>query len=192
MEIRAKWKGDVRKERWLVSKLKVFFEKFAGPCKLLVPDEEPARHALRKRFWTALLQRASSKTDLHSGITPTKFHWIGTGAGISGIAYTYVSTQHGWSVELYIDRGKKRRSENKEIFDSVKKQRTSIEKAFGEQLSWERLDSKGGCRIAKRSDGGGYCDDESKWPAIHEAMIDAMIALEKATHAYVLKLKEKL
>jgi len=95
-------------------------------------------------------------------------------------------------VELYIDRGKGRKARNKKIFDALKEHQTAIDLAFGEQLSWERLDGKVGCRIAKRSEGGGYRDDESKWPAIHEAMVGAMIALEKATRPYVLKLKEDL
>jgi hypothetical protein len=177
---------------WLASKLKVFVETFAGRCKSLAPIEVPAeRYELRKRFWTALLEQASSRTDLHSGVLPSKRNWLGTGAGTGGLAYNYVLTRHGWVVELYIDRGKGRKSRNKRIFDALKAHHTAIEKAFGEQLSWERLDSKAGCRIAKRSDGGGYRDDESKWPAIHEAMIDAMIALEKATHPYILKLKEE-
>jgi hypothetical protein len=32
---------------------------------------------------------------------------------------------------------------------------------------------------------GGYRDDESKWPEIQDAMIDAMIRLEKALRQHI-------
>jgi hypothetical protein len=54
---------------------------------------------------------------------------------------------------------------------------------FGGKLSWERLEGKQGCRIAYITT-GGYKSDESKWPAIQDAMIDAMIRLEKALAPY--------
>jgi hypothetical protein len=39
---------------------------------------------------------------------------------------------------------------------------------------------------------GGYRSDEAKWPAIHDAMIDAMGRLEKALTPHLAKLKTEL
>jgi CBS domain-containing protein len=49
-------------------------------------------------------------------------------------------------IELYIDTGTQ--GENKRIFDLLHQQRASIEDAFGESLSWERMDRKRASRIA--------------------------------------------
>ena len=58
--------------------------------------------------------------------------------------------------------------------------RTEIERAFGTELSWQRLDDKRSCRIAFTTTIGGWKSDEQKFPEIQDAMIDAMIRLEKA------------
>jgi hypothetical protein len=49
------------------------------------------------------------------------------------------------------------------------------------------LDSKRACRICFQLDNGGYRDDES-WPEIQDAMIDAMIRLERALKPHIAKL----
>jgi hypothetical protein len=59
-------------------------------------------------------------------------------------------------------------------------------------LYWQRLDDKQGCRIAYITTVGGYKSDESKWPGIQDAMIDAMIRLEKALTPHLAKLKTEL
>ena len=45
------------------------------------------------------------------------------------------------------------------------------------------------CRIGTRIEVGGYRDDEAKWPAIQDAMIDAMVRLETALRPHIEKLK---
>jgi len=147
------------------------------------------RHVLRRKFWTTLLGRAKTKTKLHAGLSPTDYSWIGTGAGKGGLAYNYVITQHESKVELYIDRGKDSEEESKAIFDTLAKHSQEIEKVFGVPLSWERLEGKRACRIAKHITLGGYRDDETKWPEIQDAMIDAMVRLENALRPFVAKLK---
>jgi len=146
------------------------------------------RDILRYRFWEQLLERARERTKLHASISPTHHSWIGTGAGRSGLAFNYVARQQETYVELYIDRGKDSEKENKTIFDQLMEHKKAIEAEFGGPLEWQRLEGRRACRIRKTISIGGYLD-EDKWPKIHEAMIDAMIRLEKALKPYIRKLK---
>ena len=145
------------------------------------------RYAIREQFWTQLLGSARARTKLHASISPGQHGWIGTGAGKSGLAYNYVVRQNDANVELYIDRGKDSEAENKAIFDRLAQSKEAIEADFGEPLEWQRLEGKRACRIKRSIDLGGY-RDEAKWPQIHDAMIDAMIRLEKALKPHIARL----
>jgi len=149
------------------------------------------RYSIRKRFWEGLLQRARAKTDLHANISASEYNWVGTGAGMRGLAFNYVLTQHEGSTELYIDRGTNSDAENKAIFDAIADVKEEVESAFGGPLEWQRLDNKRACRIRKTISIGGYRDDEDKWPAIHDAMIDAMVKLERALSPQIAKLRTR-
>ena len=146
------------------------------------------RYIIRKQFWTGLLERARVKTGLHASISPGQHSYIGTGAGKYGLSYNYVIRRNDGDVELYIDRGKEGEDESKAIFDRLAESKDTIEAACGESLDWQRLDSKRACRIKRNIALGGY-RDESKWPEIQDAMIDAMIRLEKALKPHIAKLK---
>jgi len=130
---------------------------------------------IRRRFWTALLEKAKTRTRLHTGISPGRDTWIGTGAGKSGLGFNYVIGKHASG------------DENKRVFNALLSSRAEIETAFGEGLEWEALEGRQACRIARRYEGGGYSDEE-KWEAIHETMIDAMVRLEQALSPYISEL----
>lgn len=146
------------------------------------------RYSIRKRFWTQLLNYANTQTDLHSNISPSEYHWIGTGSGVRGLAYTYKLTQHTSIVDLYIDLGVGAKKENKQIFDTLYAQKDQIETVFGEPLDWRRLNDLKASRILFEMN-GGYRDDESEWQPIIEKMVDAMIRLEKALRPFIEKIK---
>lgn len=146
------------------------------------------RHIIRQRFWERLLASAKQKTSLHTGVAPGANNWIETGAGKSGLAFTYVARKHDANVELYIDLGKDSEEQNKSVFDGLLRHKDDIEAAFGLPLVWQRLEGKRACRIRKDFEIGGYADEE-KWPEIHEALIDSMILLEKALRPHIAKIK---
>lgn len=141
------------------------------------------RHFIRKDFWTALLERARPLTRLHSGLTPNHDTWMGTGAGRTGLAYTYVMTQHRSGVELYIDRGRDSDKENMHIFNALYENRDAIESVYGGPLDWQPIEGKRACRIRQDFE-GGYRDDD-RWPEIQDRMIDAMIRFEAALKPYI-------
>jgi len=156
----------------------------AGKTKQKLSERDSIRH----RFWQHLLDRAKAKTKLHSAVSPTSQGWIMTGAGKTGLGLSYVVGQHEARVELYIDRGKGGAEQNKAVYDKLAESREQVEAAFGGPLLWERLEGKRACRISKRLE-GGYLDDEARWPAIQDAMVDAMIGLESALRPYIDRLQ---
>ncbi len=138
-----------------------------------------------RKYWESLIALAERKTNLHPNISPSERSWIGFKSGVSGLNYYYVSGQHESRVELYFWKDT---ATNKRMFDELASHRGEVEQAFGDALIWERLDTKQACRISYPIKAGGYRDDESNWPAIHEAMIDAMVRLEKALSPFIPKL----
>jgi hypothetical protein len=148
------------------------------------------RYEIRKRFWKGLLSRPKAKGTRHADITPGEYQYIGAGSGVRGLPFTYFIRQDEGTVELYIDRGAA--EANKRIFDRLHSQKKEIEAGFGSELSWQRLNDKRACRIAYTMTVGGYKSDESKWPEIQDAMIDAMIRLEKALTPHLAMLKTEL
>src|SRR4051794_11537678 len=77
-------------------------------------DEEVERYQIRRRFWSGLIEQARQRGGSHGNLTPPRHGWIGTGSGMSGLAFNYVIWQHSGAAELYIDRGD--HDENKRIF----------------------------------------------------------------------------
>jgi hypothetical protein len=140
--------------------------------------KEKAERLPLPRFWEGLLALGEGRTALHSKMTPSERGYIGAGAGISGLGYWYNVLQHTSRVELYISRPDA--SVNKKMFDELQAHKAEIEASFGGPLIWQRLDDKHACRISYEITAGGYKDDESSWPTIQAAMIDAMVRLEKA------------
>ena len=141
------------------------------------------RHELRGKWWKGLLDKAKTRTKLHARISPGGHNWIGAGAGRSGLSYNYFALQHKTGIELYIDTGDQ--AENKRVFDELHAKKSDIETVFGDNLSWERLDTKRASRIARYYEDGGYRDDEDKWPKLQDHLISAMISFHKAISPYV-------
>lgn len=148
---------------------------------------ESERGKIIRSFWEGLLARAGEKTQLHSGLKPGDHHWISAGSGLRGLTYGYIILQHQAAVSLYIDRGEVQG--NKRIFDELHSHRKEIEQSFGQALNWQRLDKKRASRVDFTLDIGGYMDEETKWPAVQEALTTAMVNFEKAISPFIAKLK---
>lgn len=140
--------------------------------------ERAERYDIRLSFWQSLVTLARARNLRHGHMKPGSYHWLGASSGISGIGFNFVIVQEYGVVELYIDHGEA--PENKQIFDRLHAARESIERAFGSELIWDRLDGKRACRIKHRIERGGYRSPESEWPAIQQEMVEAMIRLEAA------------
>ena len=153
-------------------------------------DNIPERDKIRYEFWDGLLKLAKVNTDLHANISPQSGSYVSAGAGKAGLYYQYDILMHAAKVELYIDFGNRYRRKNKRIFDDLFENKAKIEADFGAELEWQRLDGKRACRIMKTFErNGGYRDERTKWPDIQNAMIDAMIRLEKALKLHINELR---
>jgi frataxin-like iron-binding protein CyaY len=141
------------------------------------------RHVIRKQFWEELLERAAKRTSLHAGISASTDNHISTGAGMAYANLTYVIRKHDANVELWLNGTK---DECRQLYDRLNEKKNDIEKVFGGPLTWDRVEGRQGIKIKSDVLVGGYRDKE-KWPEIHDAMIDAMVRLEKAIKPYLSK-----
>ncbi len=151
--------------------------------------ELAGRHLLRTSFWEELLKRANKRTSLHGRISPSKEHWIEASAGRSGLSFNYIILLKEARVELYIDTGDG--ETNQHIFSQLFAQRDNIEAVFGDSLDWQALEGRRACRIAYHLKNGGLTDQDA-WSTIQDAMIDAMIRLEKALKPRIKQLDRNL
>ena len=62
--------------------------------------------------------------------------------------------------------------------------KNQIEKVFGEDLSWERLDNKKASRIKYLIEDIGL-KDKDEWSKLQDIMIEKMILLEKAMRPFI-------
>ena len=166
------------------------FSIVAGPSKQMkeagaMKEKLAERHVKRLEFWRQLLEKSKGKTDLFSNVSPSKENWIITGAGRTGLTYGYVILMDSARIELYIDTGDM--SRNKKIFDELYKRKHEIERDFGEELEWYRLDNKRASRIAKTIVNKGLKNVDD-WPIIQDKMINSMIKFHKALTKHIQQL----
>lgn len=149
--------------------------------------QERVSGALMQRFWEQLLEAGGDRTPIHRRMSKSDRSYIGASTGVRGLNYYYVANKYERRVELYIDRGVA--EENKAIFEQLSVHKTEIESAFGEPLDWQGLSGKRACRIAAHLPTNEFRDDETTWPGMQEALIEAMVRFENALRPYVPEVK---
>lgn len=145
------------------------------------------RQDFRLRFWAGLLERANQVTDVHANRSPTHDGWLYAGAGRYGFSLGYTTRRSDSQVELWIAHGSGRAAKNKAAFRALQVQQAEIEREFGSALEWQELPEGDGCRI-RYIVPGGYKSPEESWPGIFDAMINAMVRLDRAMRQRVIQL----
>lgn len=153
----------------------------------ITKKEIAERYGIRKRWWFQLIERSAHVSKLHTHITPGEYSWIGTSVGVRGLGWNYAVGQTESMAELYIDRGKDSEAVNKSIFDQLYANKDAIEKVFGGELRWERLENRRASRIRYVQE-GGYRSPEELWPGIQDRLIRAMNRLETGLRPYLKQL----
>ncbi len=94
---------------------------------------------------------------------------LARGAGIARCRYHLYFQKEAIRIGLYIDRGSKK--ENKDIYDSIYKEKETLEKKLGYELNWDSDDNKKASVISYRKEINSYdeknWDDMIKWFAEH-------------------------
>lgn len=99
------------------------------------------RENLRKEFWQHTLEFFNKNNlDIYKGVSPSKDHWLNTGAGISGVHYSLIFLKDEIRVEFALDTGSK--NSNKSMFDYLFSKKDEIENTFKESLVWKKLEDK--------------------------------------------------
>ena len=172
-----------QQKTWFVNGLERFHTAFHDRCVTLAPGDEPRKmtptRLKRQKWWTRVLDTLATGSELFASRRPPAETWIGEGCGIRGVQFQLGAAKEHSSAEVYIDRGRKGRDENKQIFDKLRGCREEIEAAFGGPLAWERLDAKRASRICWVQN-SGYGLTEDKWAEATAAQADAIMRLAKA------------
>jgi HKD family nuclease len=171
---------EVQSKKNIFEKIKRQMPKFEDYGKSPVVTIEE----LHRKFWEQLLNHAKDKgVMLHKNVNPSDDSWLSTGAGKSGLNFSYVILLNRAKAELTIETSDKER--NKAIFDELKSKKKQIESKFGTVLEWDRKRDKiKRCTINHIINRGGL-DDQNKWVEIQDAMIGAMDRLSKAFKPHI-------
>jgi len=153
-------------------------------------EEVKTRHRIRYKFWTAFLKEIKGKSSLYQTSSPTKDHWLAIGGtGIGAVSYVLVITKSDASISLNFARTSQ--TENKLLFSALENHKKDIEQAFGDHLSWERMDDKKSSRVSYYKAGVNYFNEED-WPAIIEFFIEFLNKLEKAIKPHLAEVRRAL
>lgn len=140
-------------------------------------------------FWTRALQElATRKVSRFANISPSKDHWLNSATGVSNCSYTLNFLKRGARVELYLRRPEK--EENKWIFDQLIQQKETLERSFGSELKWQRLDDKIASRISLSNSFDGYNRDI--WPEMIDWLCKHIVRLERAFSEALAELNQQL
>jgi hypothetical protein len=143
------------------------------------------RFAVRREFWKQLLPQIVD-TELFGNVNASKDHWLSSGAGISGLNYTFVITSKYSRIELGITSSSKEK--NKKYFKKLLSQKDSIENDFGKPLEWEELAEHKMSRIKYELTGVNLFD-KADWDKMSQFLIYYLPKFESALQPAIKKIK---
>jgi uncharacterized protein with ParB-like and HNH nuclease domain len=148
-------------------------------------DDKTNRFVIRRNFWKQLLPQIEN-TELFGNVNPTKDHWLSTGAGVSGVAYTLVIT--GTYVRLEFTISASSKELNKRYFYQLIQNKEQIETRFEHELEWEELPDNKMSRI-KYELSNVSLFEETDWQAMSEFIVNYLPNFEKAFKPEITSLK---
>jgi len=146
---------------------------------------EPNRFSVRKKYWQQLLPLLSD-TKLFDNVSPSKDHWLNTGAGISGLAYTLIITKSHIRIELSISTAIK--DKNKAYFNKLIKSKEAVEQAFGNPLEWEELADNKMSRVKFELQDVNLFNDKH-WERMNQFFLEYLPKFEAAFRPFIKNLK---
>lgn len=141
----------------------------------VVERGQATRHTLRTAFWHQTLEALEKAgVELYGNVSPSRDHWLSTGSGLSGVHYSMIFCHDFISVQFVFDGAKER---NKALFDHLHARRAEIEKRFGAELDWRRMDGNKASIIEYRQDFDGH--NRTSWPEMVKWLVKWLPAMEK-------------
>ena len=142
-------------------------------------NEMNKRQSERVAFWEQFNQIVASRGKPFNIRKATTDHWYDVALGTSEahIAITLVNKDGVIGVEVYIN-------DNKELFDSLYKNREEIEKLLEVTLIWDRLDNKKASRIKYLIPGLNF-DDHSNYDSLMNQVIDFALKMRDVFKRYL-------
>jgi hypothetical protein len=126
----------------------------SAPARAIASSASGAVGELAQRYQKFLMDVASRYSVLDPTFESPQVgprNWLPFGAGRTGFSFVWsIAGGSRLRVELYIDVGD--RNTNKGLFDRLRADAGRIEAAYGQALSWERLDDRKACRVASYFD----------------------------------------
>lgn len=141
-------------------------------------------------FWPRVIDPLRDTHKLTSRTGSTKTSWLPVGAGVPGVGGGTNFTRKDARVDLFINTGGK--SRNKRIFDKLHQQKERVEAAFGEELSWERLDNKQASRIALYLPSRSVNDTEETLGDTAEWMVNKFVRLSETVAPIVREIMDEI
>lgn len=140
-------------------------------------NSQEKRQSVRLEFWGVVLNTLEQAgVGLYKNVSPGRDHWLHAGSGLGGVPYTMIFLQTEIRVNIWITWGTG--SENKWIFDRLYSQKDEIEKDFGAELVWRRLDDKRASEIRFVKECDGF--DREGWEDLALWFVEHMKRLEVA------------
>ena len=143
------------------------------------------RFSIRREFWKQLLPQIRD-TKLFSNVNPTRDHWLSSGAGTSGVMYSFVITGSYARVELGLISSSKEK--NKAYFAKLHKSKEAIEASFGSELVWDELPENKMSRIKIELQNVNLFDEDD-WSEMTSFLIETLPKFENALQPFVNKLR---
>jgi len=141
----------------------------------------------RYEFFKGLLERCKMKTYLFSNVSPVGYQgWVTAGAGTAGLMWALVAFDKSARVELTFCASPA--EINQKRFEVMLSHKDDIEKRFEEPLVWDFKEGRKQHYIKSLCPLGGL-EDEPKWQAIQNDLIDRLIKMETAVKG-IIKLLE--
>lgn len=144
-------------------------------------------------FFSSLLAQLSSENPFPMrNPSPDGEGWViiaGIPTNAPNIGYLGFSfaRKKRFRVDMYIDMGKEKEQENKELFQKLRDRKELIEDELGTSASWEFLEGARGSRIALYH-GGAITDTEEELVSLRTWAVDTMIRFQKVMDKHVSEL----
>lgn len=137
-----------------------------------------------KEYWSGTLAKVAKEVGAHQA-KPSTRSWVAFGSGTTGPNYVlaFRRAPRRASVELYLDGEKEW---NTAIFESLQLNKDEIEKAVGDELSWELMEDQKACKIAMYRP-GHINDSEQIRSQISDWMVDSYKTFKVAVAQFLEK-----